>query len=135
MGDGVKRTWEWVSPDTGILVWDPNHTGKVKSGRQLFGSVTWWMFWEDGYAPLRALDDNGDGVLTGKELRGISVWVDRNGNGISDPGEVTPASQFGIRSIRISPDSRLNRVLSSARGIEMKDGSVSPTFDWVPKSK
>ena len=135
MGDGVKRSWEWVSPKTGILVWDPNHTGKVKSGRQLFGSVTWWMFWEDGYAPLRALDDNRDGALTGKELRGISVWIDRNGNGISEPGEVISASLFGIRSILVAPDSCLDEVLISTRGIEMKDGSVSPTYDWVPKSK
>ena len=93
------------------------------------------MFWEDGYAPLRALDDNRDGALTGKELRGISVWIDRNGNGISEPGEVISASLFGIRSILVAPDSCLDEVLISTRGIEMKDGSVSPTYDWVPKSK
>lgn len=135
MGDGVKRNWEWVSPETGILVWDPTRLGKIKTGKQLFGSVTWWMFWESGYAPLQALDDNRDGELTGRELRGISVWVDRNGNGVSDPGEVTPADAFGICKIKVRPQFHLDGILSNSEGIELKDGSFRPTYDWVPKSK
>ena len=133
-GDGVKRKWDWVSPETGILVWDAKRTGKIKSGRQLFGSVTWWMFWENGYAPLQALDDNRDGLLTGLELRGISVWIDSNGNGISDPGEVTPANLFGIRAIRVRPDSGAHAILCNSLGIELKDGTTRPSYDWVPKS-
>jgi hypothetical protein len=53
-GEGAGRAWPWVRPTTGILVWDPRHTGKISSGLQLFGNVTWWLFWRDGYAPLAA---------------------------------------------------------------------------------
>jgi hypothetical protein len=89
----------WLRGDTAILVWDPAHRGRVASGRELFGSVTWWMFWRNGFEPLVALDNNGDGSLTGEELDGIGVWQDRNANGISDVGEIMPAREFGIVAI------------------------------------
>ena len=95
-GDGIPRRWPWVRPTTGILVWDPANSGQITSGRQLFGSVTWWIFWNDGYRALSALDDNGDGWLSGPELDGIGVWYDRNSNGISEPGEVHPCGQAGV---------------------------------------
>ena len=44
----------------------------------MFGSVTWWLFFSDGYRALDTLDDNRDGRLTGSELSGIAVWFDRN---------------------------------------------------------
>ena len=116
------RAWTWLQPSTCILVWDPEHTGHIVSGRQLFGSVTWWMFWRDGFEPLAALDDNRDGKLTGVETSGIAVWRDANGNGVSDPGEVIPAEQFGIVEIAV-------------RGgeITLRDGTVLPMFDWIPQ--
>src|SRR5207248_5903091 len=73
-GDGVARKWPWVQSDTCLLVWDPQHTGQVRDGRQLFGSATWWIFWDDGYQPLAALDNDGDGWLSGNELAGLAVW-------------------------------------------------------------
>jgi hypothetical protein len=72
---GEPSLWPWVHSATGILVWDPGKSGRIESGLQLFGSVTWWMFWKDGYQPLAALDDNGDGWLSGEELQGICRGV------------------------------------------------------------
>jgi hypothetical protein len=43
---------------------------EITSALQLFGNVTFWMFWRDGYAAMSALDDNGDGVLSGDNCRG-----------------------------------------------------------------
>jgi hypothetical protein len=62
----------------------------------MFGNVTFWLFWETGYDALTSLDDNGDGVLTGDDLKGLAIWHDANGNGICDPGEVKPLSEYGI---------------------------------------
>ena len=87
-GSGRPQRWQWLKPTTGILVWDPKGRGKITSGRQLFGSVTWWMFWRDGYHALNALDDDRDGLLRGAELQGLAVWFDRNSNGVSEFGEV-----------------------------------------------
>src|SRR6188508_2586402 len=72
------RTWTWVTPDAGWLVFDPRETGRITSGLQLFGNVTFWLFWDTGYDALRALDDDGDGRLRGDELVGLAIWRDVN---------------------------------------------------------
>ena len=128
------RSWPWLQPETAILVWDPAQKGRIVSGSQLFGSVTWWMFWKNGFEPLAALDNNGDGWLTGDELEGIGVWQDRNGNGISDAGEVTPAREFGIIAIGAHSMGEVDGVLANRNGVILRDGRALTLFDWVPKS-
>jgi hypothetical protein len=132
-GFATGRQWPWVRADTCILVWDPNRTGRITSGRQLFGSVTWWMFWRNGYEPLGALDDNRDGVLSGAELKGIAVWRDANSNGIADPGEVVPVEGFGIVEIAVKPR-QIDGALQRNGGIKLRDGRSLTTFDWTPVS-
>ncbi len=83
-GSGLGREWSWITPKAAWLVSDPKLDGKINSGRQLFGNVTFWMFWNNGYAPLAALDDDRDGILTGKELAGLALWRDANGNGVAE---------------------------------------------------
>lgn len=134
VGDGVRRRWPWVSSDTGILVWDPERTGRITSGRQLFGSVTWWLFWRDGYAALGALDDNRDGWLCDGELTGIAVWRDRNANAVSEPGEVQSLAASGIVGIA-TVSNLINGVPANPKGIRMRDGSQRPTYDWTPTSE
>jgi hypothetical protein len=119
-----------VKPNAGILVWDPKGTGKITSGRQLFGSATFWVLYGDGYEALASLDDDRNGWLTEKELAGISVWQDRNGNGKSDPGEVRAVASLAITGIRTTPTSRAG-VLTAADGIRFRDGRTIPTFDWI----
>lgn len=130
-GTGRGWRWPWVRPGTAILVWDPKHTGRVTSGRQLFGSVTWWVFWRDGYAALDALDDNRDGWLTGAELAGLAVWTDGNGDGISDPGEVMPVASAGIERIAVRATARDGMSPMNPRGLRLGDGRVLATWDWV----
>jgi hypothetical protein len=136
-GDDRPSLWPWVKTDTGILVWDEKQTGRIESGRQLFGSVTWWMAWSDGYQPLTMLDDNHDGWLTDHELRGIAVWQDHNGNGVSDPGEVRPVTMHGIAAIAVTAASQGKvsdgTVPQNLRGLRMLDGSFRPTYDWAPQ--
>jgi hypothetical protein len=134
-GDGEPGLWPWVGPDAGILVWDPAATGVVRSGIDLFGSVTWWTFWRDGYEPLAALDDDGDGRLVGDELAGIAVWRDLDGDAVSDPGEVVPVRKAGIAAIAVRPTGREAGVAAHRAGIEMADGSTRPTYDWTPERR
>jgi hypothetical protein len=125
--------WPWIRSDTYILVWDPARTGQITSGRQLFGSVSWWMFWRNGYEALAALDDNGDGVISGAELKGISVWRDANSNGVADPGEVIPAEDMAIVEIAVRPR-EVDGVLMHEQGIELANGTHLTTFDWTVNS-
>jgi len=133
-GDGLGRQWPWVKPTTGILVWDPKHTGKITSGLQLFGNVTWWLFWKDGYEPLAALDNNHNGWLEGAELQGTAVWFDRNGNGVADKGEVVSLASLGIKRIAAHSTGLADGVPANPAGVQLRDGSTLPTFDWTPTS-
>ncbi|MBI3831638.1 MAG: hypothetical protein HY291_19110 [Planctomycetes bacterium] len=130
-GDERPELRRWVKPETCILVWDPEGRGKITSGRQLFGSVTWWIFWNDGYHALDALDDNRDGRLSGEELRGLAVWRDANSNGVSDPGEVAPLSTLEIESLSVRATGLDGASPICRDGLRMKDGSTLPTFDWI----
>lgn len=71
----------------------------VRSALQLFGNVTFWPFWENGYHALRSLDDDGDGQLAGDELRHLAIWRDGDANGRSTPAEVRPLAEWGIQSL------------------------------------
>ena len=130
-GSGLPQTWTWLSRDAAWLVLDPQRTGRVTSGLQLFGSVTYWCFWGTGYDALAALDDDGDGVLRGRELDGLALWHDANGNGVCDPGEVRPLAEWGIvalscRGERVKdPD----YIALSRGGVVFADGSKRTTYD------
>ena len=130
-GDGIDELWPWPAPDAGWLVWDPEHRGEITSGRQLFGSASAWLFFADGYRVLDALDDDRDGALRGAELAGIAVWFDRDSDGVSDRGEVVPVEELGIAALRTEATLTIGASPANLCGIEMEDGRVLPTYDWV----
>jgi hypothetical protein len=133
-GNGVPAKWPWVNSDAGFLVWDPENQQRIESGRQLFGSVTWWLFWRDGYAALAALDNDGNGWLEGDELAGIAIWRDVNGDGVCDPGEVISLRDAGIVRIAVRASGRTNGMPLAAQGIQLNDQTFRPTYDWTPES-
>lgn len=132
-GTGPKH-WSWISPKAAWLVHDPVRSGKIESGLQLFGNVTFWTFWDNGYQALALLDDNGDGELTGSELDGLALWHDRNGNGISEPGEVRSLKEHNI--VGLSRDYRPRSgdkdcVAFSPHGVRFADGTTRATYDVI----
>lgn len=132
-GSGRARRWQWISPRYGWLVYDHAGSGRIDSALQLFGSVTFWMFWNNGYAALAALDDDGDGRLAGSELLGLAIWADANGDGRSDRSEVRSLAQHGIvgLSCASSAGGRPDIAAFSLRGATFADGRTRPTFDVV----
>jgi hypothetical protein len=133
-GDDRVEAWSWVKPTTGILVWDPARTGRIASGRQLFGNVTWWLLFADGYRALDTLDNDRDGYVSGSELAGLAVWFDRNTNGLSERGEVAPIEQAfdgRIRSLGTRPDGEELGGPFHSRGLILDDGQALPTYDWI----
>lgn len=130
-GDGSVEQRSWVRPAAGLLVWDPAGRGEITSGRQLFGSVTWWMFWRNGYAALDVLDDDRDGELAGAELRGMAVWFDRDGDAVSDPGEVVPVGDVGVVGLSVHAAEQQDGSPMNPRGVRFEDGRVLPTWDWI----
>lgn len=133
-GTGQPQLYQWVRPDTAFLVWQPDPRVPVRSGRQLFGSATWWLMNRDAYAAMSLIDDNRDGWLSGLELQGLAVWQDANQNGVSESGEVVTAFRAGIATLRTLATGRVGESLVSAGGLRMSDGRSLPTYDWVTRS-
>ena len=127
------RQWTWITQNAGWLVYDAEDRGTITSALQLFGSVTFWLFWSNGYEPMRALDDNGDGELSGVELRHLAVWRDGNANGVSEREEVQPLTAHGIVALshdHVVGDGR-RFVAYAPRGVRFQDGHTRPTYDVI----
>jgi hypothetical protein len=130
-GFGVAERWPWVKADAGLLVWDPQDRRTITSGRQLFGSYTFQLFWSTGYDALRALDDDADGQLTDTELDGLSLWFDRNGDARSTRDEVSPLAALGIRALAVEAPAFDGPHPTNLRGVTFADGRTLPTWDWI----
>lgn len=129
-GSGEQRGWGWTTPQAGWLVYDPQQTGRITSGLQMFGAVSFWVFWKDGYQALGALDDNHDGQLLGGELAGLAVWRDANQNGQSEAGEVLPLRDWNITGLSCRSETHPSGIPFSPQGVTLGDGSTRPSFDW-----
>jgi hypothetical protein len=129
-GSGLARHWGWITPKAAWLVFDGKQTGQITSGLQMFGSVTFWIFWCDGYQALGSLDANGDGLINGAELNGLALWHDINSNGISEPGEVKPITTYGIDQLSCRGEAAGPGLRLSRQGVRYKDGTVRPSYDW-----
>ena len=130
-GLGKRPFAPWPTVRAGWLVYDVEDNHRITSGLQLFGNVTFWVFWRDGYKALSALDDNHDGRLSGAELRGLAVWLDKDSNGVSEAGEVKPLKLLGIKSLAVVSKMHPSGVLYSPHGVTFSSGVTRPTYDFV----
>ena len=132
-GSALDREWTWISSRAGWLVYDHEGRGRITSALQLFGNVTFWLFWSNGYQPMAALDDDGNGRLQGHELRHLAIWHDINGNGRSDESEVAPLAAHGIAALSFDYlEGDGERIAAFApRGITLCDGRTRPTYDII----
>jgi len=107
-GNGILEQISWTDgeSDEAFLVLDRNGNGLVDNGTELFGNYTPradGSIAENGFQALADLDtafarngriDTWDAAYT--ELR---LWIDRNHNGISDPGELSGLAERGVVAI------------------------------------
>ena len=132
-GTGRHRRWTWISSEAAWLVYDADQKGAVTSALQLFGNVTFWLFWNNGYEALAALDDDGNGELAGRELRYLSLWQDLNRDGTADDGEVRRVADHGISALscRFTRGDGLLIAARSDGGVRFLDGRVRPSYDVI----
>ena len=107
-GDGWGELSRWASEDDGVLVWDRNRDGVINDGSELFGNNTVLRDGgtaKDGFSALSDLDDNGDGVIDGKDGGWVDLrvmrWTDANGDGVRQDGEsvLVTLGSLGIGSL------------------------------------
>lgn len=137
-GQSPEATWTWITPRAAWLVLlPPDGSRQVRSGLQLLGSVSWWLFWSDGFQALAALDDDHDGALRGPELDGLGVWQDRDGDGRCGVGEVQTMLEAGVAALscRAVPYAHPDVAAWSPVGVTFRSGEVRPVWDLVLKRK
>jgi hypothetical protein len=104
---GQKLQTGWVSPGDGLLVLDRNHNGVIDSGAELFGTSTVLPDGSkaaNGYAALKAMDSNGDGVISNKDAgwADLKIWRDGNSDGVSQSGELVSLDSLGITKLNLA---------------------------------
>ena len=104
--NGFLEKTGWVDAKSGILVLDKNGDGKIETGNELFGDRTILADGKtasSGFEALATLDSNHDGVIDAKDklFSQLRIWIDRDGDGISDKGELITLAQAGIKSLSL----------------------------------
>ena len=105
---GTVHDVGWVGANDGLLAMDLNGDGRINDGRELFGTGTRLADGSragNGYAALAQYDSNGDGAISADDeaFDELRVWVDGNGDAITDPGELFELAALGITSLDLQP--------------------------------
>lgn len=123
--DGFAELTGWVGPDDGLLVIDLDGNGQITTAAELFGGPG-----AQGFAALSALDANGDGRVSAADAAfgDLYVWRDRDGDAVTDSGELVSLAAAGIREISTgaTPDGGMiaNNALVSTGTFTRTDGST-----------
>ncbi len=131
-GNGLRSYSLWPrNGKAAWLVYDAGNRGEIRSGLQLFGDKTFWVFWKDGYEALSALDNDHDGKVDGAELNHLALWQDLNQDGRSQAGEVQSLARYGIKSLSCASAVDANGMPFSRNGVIFEDGSMADSYDWI----
>lgn len=114
----IKQSPSGMTP----LKLDLNGDGKIANGHELFGSATVLKSGEvatDGFHVLRDLDDNQDGLIDTNDaaFAKLKVWVDANGNGVADEGELKSLQELGIVSMKLNAQTSDMHQNGNTRGL------------------
>ncbi len=102
-GDGIGDDTGWVGSGDGLLVIDRNGDGLITGASEL-SFLTEKADAKSDLEALTVLDANRDGKIDAKDARfaELKVWVDANGNGVTDAGELKTLTDLGITEISVA---------------------------------
>jgi hypothetical protein len=125
-GDGIADDTGWVADRDGMLVIDRNGDGKITAASEL--SFLTETGAKSAWEGLAQLDANRDGKINATDSRftELKIWVDRNGDGITNDGELKALSELGIKEIGLATTSV---DAQATLGSNMPLGTAIFTFD------
>jgi Ca2+-binding RTX toxin-like protein len=102
-GDGSRDDTGWIGKGDGLLVIDRDGDGRI-SGPSELSLLPEKPGATSDLDALGALDSNRDGKIDASDARfgDLKVWVDRDGDGTTDAGELGTLGDHGIASIGLS---------------------------------
>ncbi len=104
-GDGKKEHTAWVASQDGLIGFDANSDGKI-SGREELVLSDYVKGAKTDLEGMAYFDSNQDGNFTqdDKYWADFKVWQDKDGDGISDAGELRTLDEVGISKIELTSD-------------------------------
>jgi hypothetical protein len=143
--NGKNINTGWVSSSDGLLVLDRNRDGTINDGSELFGEATKLgdgSTAKDGYAALRELDTNNDGLIDKNDaaFAELKVWVDSNSDGRTGSGELKSLQELNISSISAVAEVNLSKDNGNLIGLtstyQTTDGATHAAADvWFVADK
>ena len=134
-GSGDALPTAWITEGDALLARDVDGDGAISSVLELFGDITANGPTSDGYAPLRALDANDDGVIDENDpaFAELLLWAD-DGDARSEPEELVRLAETDIVRLNVQPfyapsEDGAGSVLSLWSSFEREDGSVGSMCD------
>src|SRR5690606_7162737 len=99
----------WVAGGDGLLVMDRNGDGSINDGSELFGNgvtLSNGLRAGNGYMALAELDSSQDGVIDAgdSDFSRLMVWVDQNGDGVSEASELRSLQELNITSLSLNAE-------------------------------
>lgn len=133
-GDFFAERTGWLSGDDGFLTLDVNRNGRIDDISEMFGSVR-----DSGFADLAMLDSNKDGAITAadRDFGRLTVWQDKDQDGLIDTGELSTLSALGITRIDLAGAKTIN--VTTPQGTQLRaessftraDGSTGAVLEAV----
>jgi hypothetical protein len=107
-GQACQVAWTRLGVENAFLALDRNGNGRIENGAELFGNFTPLRSGQlagHGFEALREMDGNGDGILNATDgaWSALLLWVDRNHDGVSTPGELQPISSSAVTELELDP--------------------------------
>jgi hypothetical protein len=108
-GNGVTDHVAWTAPNTqqAFLALDHDGSGRIDSGRELFGDHTplsSGAVAKNGFEALAEYDDNHDGRIDDVDSiwRFLLLWFDTNHNGVSETAELLSIAESAVSSVDLN---------------------------------
>ncbi len=132
-GDLFAEKTGWLKGDDGFLALDANGNGRIDDIAELFGNRA-----QGGYAELAGYDDNHDGRISAADTvwANLTVWQDRDRDGVTDAGELKSLDALGIVELSLAAQplgvtTPQGAQLLASGSVTFAGGRVSTMFEAI----